>query len=254
VQPPRPLRRAAELTVLPSLLVAWVAVTRPHLLVNLGTGGFWLSDALARRFAADGRALFPSFLVAPGAAWCWLAGCVLAVGGALLAARSRPATCRLTSRAVTALWILAAAVTIAFLSVRGDRAIEAEAPQVRTEGAVVLEPPPGAFSRFLHPQGRRMAEGARLAIPVRVPAGTALELVGWAEGEPGSELELATAWKDAPCGVLSVVAGATGTLPLPCPAPGGSQILTVELVSAPGATLVLDRIQRIRDGPGSGRQ
>ena len=60
---PKRWRRLLMVLLPPSVVAWWVLVTRPHLSINPGDGGYWLADALSRRFAADGRSLFPSFLV-----------------------------------------------------------------------------------------------------------------------------------------------------------------------------------------------
>ncbi|MCS7183209.1 MAG: hypothetical protein NZ869_08905, partial [Thermoanaerobaculum sp.] len=150
--------RSATLLVLPpTLLVGWVAVTRPALLYNIGDGGQWLADALAVRFAADARQFFPSYLHLSPAAF--LAPLIFfGLAWSLRLALRRWPRSLLCRHEGVALWLLAAAGLVAAVRAVPDRVVELEDPQVVRLGGL-LEPHPGAWSRFLYPNGWRVASG-----------------------------------------------------------------------------------------------
>ncbi len=148
-------RRTAELLLPPSLIAWWVLLTRPHFSVNPGDGGYWLADALSRRFAVDGRVAFPSFLVPNTATLVVPAAILLAVAVVVFVRREGAASVRrFFGRTSIALWLAAASALVLFVGLRCDRVVEIEAPAGPADGG---QPgPPG---------------GCGLAVPT--PAGLA---------------------------------------------------------------------------------
>jgi hypothetical protein len=156
----RPLRwrRLSVVLIPPSLLAWWVLITRPHFSVNPGDGGYWLSDALARRFAADARFFFPSFLVPNTATVVVPLALLVAALLAVCSAVWRPVLARVLRRSWVGLWLVAAAALVLSLDLRHDEVVEFEAPQVRRSGGSPV-PPAGTVSRFRHRRGWRLDAG-----------------------------------------------------------------------------------------------
>jgi hypothetical protein len=238
---PHPRRRLAWLLAPPTLLVSWVAATRPHLLVNAGDGGWWLADVLARRFQADARHLFPSFL-RPSPATVAVPLAVVAVVAALVvAARRWPALARGGARQAVAVSLLAAAGLLVALHGRADRVVEVEDPQVSRLGGV-LEPPEGTFSRFRRPNGWRLAGGDAVEVPLRLPAGAVPRLEGWLDGAAVRGATLEVAWDDRPAVAVPVGGSGRAGLTLPAPPGDGRHRLRLRLAAPAGGTAVLDRL------------
>lgn len=231
---PRPARRAVWLVLPPTLMVWWVFATRPHLAFNPGDGGWWLGDALARRFACDSRALYPSFLVPTGAT-LWVPLGIVALGALLcLAGHRRPAAWRTLARLAVPLWLLLATGWVATLNWRPDRVVELEAAQVVRHGGLP-EPPPGTFSRFLHVNGWRLRGGEAVSVPLRLVAGASLELEVMGSGE------LLAQWEGGGGAALRVAAPAFARLPLPPPPGPGRRVLHLRLEGE--GEVVLDRLE-----------
>lgn len=235
----RPWGRGLTVVSLPpTLLVAWVSLTRPAMLYNIGDGGQWLADRLASRLAADARHFFPSYLrISPASL---VAPAVIGGLGVLLwwAFRAWPRGRRWAMREATGLWLTAGCALIVALSVVPDRVVELEDPQVEHLGGA-LEPHPGAWSRFLSPNGWRLFSGDGVAVPLHLPAARALRLSGWVDGASGGEL---CATFDR--GPLTCVAVAPGPvrISLPAPAPGRHR-LTLAARLPEGTSLVLDKLE-----------
>ena len=178
-------RAVTLLSLPPTFLVAWIAVTRPSLLYNIGDGGHWLADRLAARLAADVRHFFPSYLRFSLASWLApLMVCALMV----LAWRIFTRQARLRRwlcRQAVAFWLLAAAALVLAVRIIPDQLVEMEDPQVQHLGGM-LEPHPGAWSRFLYPNGWRLAHGEGVVVPLHLGVNQGLLLKGWVEGS-GSE-------------------------------------------------------------------
>jgi len=235
--------RAFTLLALPpSLLVGWVSLTRPALLYNIGDGGMWLADRLAMRFAADARHFFPSYL-RPSLA-CFLAPLVVIVlfaGGGYLLSRQPPFR-RWVLRQNVGLWLCAACALVVALRSWPDRVVELEDPQVDHMGGI-LQPHPGAWSRFLYANGWRLGDGQGLTVPLHLRGKGQLVLVGWVEGAPGESCQLSYAFTpQGPKGEFSAPAGARGEVALPSPGPGRVR-LAITTRCGGGATLVLDRLE-----------
>ena len=238
---PHRWRRLLPLLLPPSLVAWWVLVTRPHFSVNPGDGGYWLADALSRRFAADGRFFFPSFLVVESAA---LVVPIVIVVVALLAvwlAKRRAGAAVLLGRSFVALWLAASAALVLSLDLRPDRVVEAEAPQVRRSGGRPV-PPTGTVARFSHRRGWRLDDGDRVTVPLNLRHGDQVLLDGWLMGTArrGARLELQWGGRD-PVTVLWRGDGATESIWLPPPSGAGRHRLSITLRSPPHGAVVLDR-------------
>ncbi len=239
---PRPWRRAAEVLLLPSLAVWWVLVTRPHLSINPGDGGWWATDALARSYLVDTAWLVPSFLVPRTATWVVPLLALVAVALVWAATRWRPRLARRTAAAGTALWLLGAAGLVAAIELRTDRVVEAESPQVRRAGG---EPHPaeGTFSRFTHRRGWMLRDDQSVTVPLNLRAGTEVWLEGWLLGtaQRGAEVELQWDGED-PIRLRVQGDAADGRLQVPG-APGrGRHLLRITMRTQPHGAVVLDRV------------
>jgi hypothetical protein len=239
---PRRWRRAAELLLLPSLAVWWVLVTRPHLSVNPGDGGWWATDALARSYLADTAWLAPSFLVPRTATWVVPLAVVAAVVLVWIATRWRPGFARRLAAAGTALWLLGAAALVAAVELRTDRVVEAEAPQVRRHGGEPV-PPPGTFSRFSHRGGWRLADGEGVTVPLNLGAEAEVWIEGWLLGTAQRGATLEVRWDDGEPARLRVWGeGRDGRRRVPDPPGAGRHRLRIDVRSRPHGAVVLDRV------------
>lgn len=234
-------RRALYLMLPPSFIVWWTMVTRPHVGFNPGDGGSWIADALARRFAADARHLFPSFL-RPSPATVIAPLVIGAIGaGVLLIAQRKPAAGRGLARATVAVWLLVASSFVLMLTLRDDRVVEIEDPQVAHLGGSP-EPPLGTFGRFVYSNGWRIRDGEGVEVPLRLPTGARLRLEGWLEGPAQGGADLGVRWDGAATRSVPVRGIAHGSVELPPPGSGGRHELTIVLASPPGGEAVLDRL------------
>ncbi len=236
---PSRARTAAILALPPTMLVWFVFATRPHLAFNPGDGGWWLGDALARRFAADTRALFPSLLVPTAAAlWVPLVVVLLTAAGWLLL-RRRASAGRTLGRLAVPIWLLAAAGLVATLAWRNDRVVELEAAQVVRRGGAP-EPPEGTFSRFLHRNGWRLRAGEGVSVPLRVPPRAGVELEALGAGLVEASWEGGDRW------TVQVLTPSFARFPLPPPPGPGRQQLHLQAVGPGEGEVVLDRVEVMR--------
>lgn len=231
-------KRALFLLALPpTCITAWIAVTRAPMLFNIGDGGQWLADRLAARFAVDARHFFPSYLrVSPATYLAPVVLVVLAVG--LWYGCSRPGFRRLVMRQSVALWLAAAAGLLFALHVVPDRVVEVEDPQVQHLGGM-LEPHPGAWSRFLYRNGWRLFCGDSVRVHLHLPKARGLVVSGWLDG--GESGQLCSAFDASPltCNPL-----AAGPAVLHLPSPGlGRHLLQLQAQLPEGASLVLDKLE-----------
>ncbi len=235
------LAALAGLALPPSVLTWWVYVTRPHLTVNPGDGGWWLTDALARRFAADARHLAPSFL-RPGPATVVVP---LLVGAAafvvVAAARRFPRLGRGVARSAPALALAAAAAFILVLTQRTDRVVELEDPQVARLGGAP-EPPAGTFARYSVPNGWRLGDGDGIEAPLNLPARAGVRLEGWLVGPAQRGADLAVSWDGGAPVHMHVAAATPGSVPLPEVPGAGRHRLRILLAAPDGGEAVLDRL------------
>jgi hypothetical protein len=235
-------RRLLEVLLPGSLVVWWVLVSRPHFSVNPGDGGWWLSDALARRFAADTQQFFPSFLVPTTATfWFPVAFAVIAAGLWWLTAR-RSGAARIFVRFGFALWLVTAAGLAAAVSIRYDRVVEVEAPQVRRRGGVPV-PRVGTHSRFAHRMGWQVGDREGVIIPLNLPDDAEVRLEGWLVGNAQSGAKLMVSWDDGAATTIGVKGeGRNARLRLPDPPGRGHHRLRI-FVGAPWAgAAILDRV------------
>ncbi len=227
----------------PSIVAWWVLVTRPHLSVNPGDGGYWLADSLSRRFAVDGRSLFPSFLVVDTATLAVPAVVVLLVlfAGAGLRGDG-PARGAFLARGWIAVWLLAAAALVLTLDLRPDRVVEVEAPQVRKSGGSPV-PMVGTPARYAHLRGWRLNRGNRVTVPLKLREGAEVVLEGWLLGTARQASQLEISW-DGREPVLVPWRGerATESLRMPPPPGEGRHRLSITLHSPPQGAVVLDRL------------
>jgi hypothetical protein len=239
---PRRWRRLAELLVLPSVAVWWVLVTRPHLSINPGDGGWWATDALGRSYLVDTAWLVPSYLVPRAATRLVPLAIVVAVVVLVLVARWRPGFARRLSAAAVALWLIGTAGLIAAIELRTDRVVEAEAPQVRRFGG---EPVPreGAFSRFAHRRGWGLRGGDRVAIPLNLPPDASVRLEGWLLGSARKGAELELRWDDGEMFRLPIRGQhSAGAIEVPRVPDAGRHRLDITLRCRSDGVVVLDRI------------
>jgi hypothetical protein len=238
---PRRGRVWAPLLVVPGFTAFWVLVTRPHFSINPGDGGYWLADAVARRFAADGRHMFPSFLRPSAATWMVPAVLTALALAALVAARRRPRLARALARQAVALWLVAAGGLVLVLHARFDRVVELEDPQVVTRGGAP-EPPVGTFSRYTYTTGWRLGDGDALDVPLHLPPDAAVRLHGTVESAGGAPVTLRVAWDEYAAGSIALPPGASGSLLLPPPPGPGRHRLTLGATASAGGQAVLDRL------------
>jgi hypothetical protein len=234
-------RHLARALIPPSVLVWWTLVTRPHLSVNPGDGGWWLADALARRFAADARHLIPSFLRVSPATLIVPSGLLLLVVLVVLAMRARPAFGRELARATTVVWLLGAATVVLAVTQRTDHIVELEDPQVERIGGR-LEPAPGTFSRFSHPNGWRVADGEGIVVPLNLPPHARLRLEGWLDRAAREGATLLVSWDGGTPKRLLVSSPVPGSVTLPGAPGAGRHTLRITLAAPPGGEAVLDRL------------
>jgi hypothetical protein len=240
----RPLRWRRLLPVLlpPSLVAWWVLVTRPHLSVNPGDGGYWLADALSRRFAADGRSLFPSFLVMDTAALMVPVAMVALVLLVAWTTKRRAGAAGILGRGWIALWLAAAAALVLTLSLRPDEVVEAESPQIRRSGGSPV-PPAGTVARYSHRNGWRLNHGNRVTVPLNLRGESEVVLEGWLLGTAQRRAQLEVRWDEQESTMVPWVGdGATELLRLPPPPGAGRHRLSITLRSPPHGAVVLDRL------------
>jgi len=224
---PLPWRQLLPVLLPPSIVAWWVLVTRPHLSVNPGDGGYWLADALSRRFAADGRSFFPSFLV---------------IDTATLAVPAVMVVLVMLALSWIAVWLAAAAALVLNLGLRPDRVVEAEAPQVRRSGGSAV-PQPGTVARYSHRRGWRLDDGNRVTVPLNVRDGAGVVLEGWLLGTAQKAAQLELSWDgQEPLSVAWRGEGANESLQMPPPPGSGRHRLSITLRSPPYGAVVLDRL------------
>ena len=242
LQRPSRWRRLTVILLPPSVVAWWVLITRPHFSVNPGDGGYWLADALARRFAADARDFFPSFLVPTTATWAVPIAIIAVVGLAVWISVRHPFAGAVLRQSWVAVWLVAAAGLVLAISVVPDKVVDFEAPQVRRSGGNPV-PPEGTVSRYSHRRGWRLGDGNRVVMPLRLKTDSEVVLEGWLEGAARRRAEIHVRWDE---GEMTVLRWQGDEPPekvvLPPPPGAGRHRLTLGLVCPPGGGLVLDRL------------
>ncbi|MGV8041743.1 MAG: hypothetical protein AB2L07_17340 [Thermoanaerobaculaceae bacterium] len=236
---PRRWRPLLWLAVPPTLVVSWVAATRPGVLLNSGSGGWWLGNALARRTGADALDLFPSFLRLAPATWLVPVVLVLVVAAVAVWTRQAPGSARWLRTGGMAVWVVAGAAVLAVLAARPDTVVELEDPQVRRRGGQ-LDPPPGTFMRYLVPNGWRLADGEAVEVPLRL-APRAMPRLALAVDGPGLA-ELSVRWGGGADQTVRVQGPARAQVDLAPPAAPGRVMLSLGVAAPFGTTVVLDRL------------
>ena len=239
---PLPWRRLSVVLLPPSVIAWWVLITRPHLSVNPGDGGYWLADALSRRFAADGRALFPSFLVPNTATWIVPAVVVIAVLFAVWLATRSDAAAVVVRRCWIAVWLVAAAGFVLTLGLRFDSVVEVEAPQVRKSSGSPM-PPAGTVARFSHRRAWRLDPADRVSVPLHLRSGAEVVLEGWLMGTARRRGWLEVRWDEGETAVIPWRGeGASESVSLPPPPGPGHHRLDIALRCPPYGAAALDRL------------
>lgn len=235
-------RRLLPLLLPPSIVAWWVLVTRPHLSINPGDGGFWLADAVSRQFAANGRCFFPSFLVIDTAALAVPATILLLVLLAVWVAKRWARAGVLLARGWIAVWLVAAAALVLTLGLRPDLVVEAEAPQVRKSGGSPV-PRAGTPARYSHRRGWRLDDGNSVTVPLNLREGADVVLDGWLLGTARRGANLEIRWDEKePLLVAWSGERAAESLRLPLPPGDGRHRLSITLHSPPQGAVVLDRL------------
>jgi hypothetical protein len=237
-----PRRRLGLLLLPPSVAAWWLLLTRPHHSVNPGDGGYWLADALARRFGADARSLFPSFLVPNTATVVVPLVMVLLLLAAWRLAAASPAARAVLRRLWVAVWLVAGAALVLSLDLRYDRVVELEAPQVRRHGGAAV-PEAGAVARYSHRRGWRLDDGDAVSVPLHLRADSEIALEGWLVGTARQRSALTVRWNEGEPAVLRW----RGEDPpervlLPPPPGGGRHLLHIRFSGPPNGAVVLDRL------------
>lgn len=234
-------RRLLPMLLPPSIVAWWVLVTRPHLSVNPGDGGYWLADALSRRFAANGRGLFPSFLVIDAATLVVPAVMVLLVLLVVWIAKRRGLAAAVVGRGWIAVWLAAAAALVLTLDLRPDGVVEAEAPQVRKSGGGPV-PRAGTAARYSHRRGWRLNDGNRVTVPLNVREGADVVLEGWLLGTASQKAQLEISWDELEPQIVPWSGeGTIESVRMPSLPGGGRHRLNITLRSPPHGAVVLDR-------------
>ncbi len=245
-------RRLAELLLPPSVIAWWVLVTRPHLSANPGDGGYWLADTLARRFGADARSLFPSFLLPNTATIVVPLVLLVLILAAVWLVYRKPFAGLVLRRAGIGLWLTAAAVLALTVGLRYDWVVEAEAPQVRRIGGASV-PPAGTFSRFLHRGGRRLGDGDGISVPLHLRDNSSVAVEGWLEGAAQEGAALGIRWNEGDAVMIDVVGDSQdGRLPVPTPREAGHHRLWITLHGPIDGAGVIDRVIVSSAGEGRG--
>jgi len=242
LQRPSRCRRLLLILVPPSVVAWWALITRPQLSINPGDGGYWLADALSRRFAADARDFFPSFLVPGTATFVVPPVMVTLVALAAWSAVYNPRIGTVLRRSWIALWLVASAALVAALTAVPDVVVELEAPQVRRSGGSPV-PAEGTVSRYSHRRGWRLDDGDRVVVPLRLREVSEVVLEGWLLGTARRRSELVVRWDDDSAPVLRW----RGDDPpervvLPAPPGTGRHRLEISFFSPPEGAVVLDRL------------
>ncbi len=254
LQRPSRWRRLGVILLPPSVVAWWVLITRPHLSVNPGDGGYWLADALARRFGNDARDFFPSFLV-PGTAT--LAVPMVMVGLVALAVWLALHSTRIADamrRSWIAVWLVAAAGLVMAAGLAPDRVVELEGPQVRRSGGQPV-PAEGTVSRHNHRRGWQLDDGDRIMVPLRLRPGSKVVLEGWLLGTARRRSNLVVQWDDDQAIVLKWFGNEPPEkVVLPAPPGAGRHRLTISFFGPPHGAVVLDRlvVDSIENSPDRG--
>ncbi len=223
----------------------WVLVTRPHFSVNPGDGRWWLTNALSRRFAADARALFPSFLT-PSTATLVVPLVVIAVSGVLWWICRRPRRAWWLARVGPAVWLVAALGLVLAVELRADTVVEAESAQIRRHGGAPA-PPAGTPTRFSHANGWLLGGGDGLTVPLNLRGGESVEIMARVL-PPGWVGSLDVGWNDGQSSAIKIKRrpGVEGFV-IPDPPGSGRHRLSIRWTGHKESVLFVDRVIVSRD-------
>jgi hypothetical protein len=240
---PRPWRRLVVILLPPSIAAWWVLITRPHHSVNPGDGGYWLADALARRFAADARDFFPSYLVPNTASLVVPAVVIIAVGLTTWAVMRKPVLGAFLRQSWVAVWLIASGGLVLALGTVADRVVELEAPQVRRSGGSPV-PERGTVARYSHRRGWRLDDGDSIVVPLRIDEARAPVLEGWLLGTARKKSDFMVRWNDGPITVIRWRGRSEPpeSVRLPPPPGPGRHRLRIQFACPPEGAVVLDRL------------
>jgi hypothetical protein len=248
LQVPSRWRRSAVILLPPSVVAWWALITRPHLSVNPGDGGFWLADALARRFGVDARDFFPSFLVPSDATVIVPLVIVAATAFAVWMAGRGPGSGIALRRSWIAVWFVAAAGLVMAINVVPDRVVELEAPQVRRSGGRRV-PADGTVSRYMHRRGWRLDDGDRVIVPLLLRGDSEVVLEGWLLGTARRRSDLIVQWDAEPPTALRWRGGdPPERVVLPPPPGSGRHRIEIVFFGPAEGAIVLDRLVIGRTG------
>lgn len=223
----------------------WILITRPHFSINPGDGRWWLTNALSRRFAADARALFPSFLT-PGAATLIVPLVLIGLGGVLWWISRRPCRAWWLARVGPAVWLVAALGLVLAVDLRADTVVEAESAQIRRHGGAPA-PPIGTPTRFSHANGWLLGGGDGLTVPLNLRGGERVDLEIRVV-PPGWSGSLEVMWNDGAPSELKVRRGpGHEIITIPGPSDPGRHRLSIRWSGRKEAVLFVDRVIVIRE-------
>ena len=161
-------------------------------------------------------------------------------GVALLARRSVTAVRALARVSVAAL-LLAGAALVATLTLRYDRIVALEDPQVVRYGGT-LHPPAGQMSRFAFRNGWRLGPREAIEVPLHVPGNADLVVHGWLDGAATGGAAIALQWRDGALAHVQVSGKGDFVARVPAPPSTGRHRLVITGLMPPGGSAVLDNI------------
>lgn len=238
-------RRRVIAFLFPAALVPWwVLLTRPHFTVNPGDGRWWLTNSLSRRFAADARALFPSFLT-PSAATLIVPLVLIGFGVAIWWITRQPRRAWWLARIGPAVWLVASLGLVLAVDLRADTMVEAESAQISRHGGAPA-PPAGTPTRFAHPNGWQLGPEDGLSFPLNLRGGetVAVEVRILPPGWAGS---LAVRWNDGRIQKIKVRRRKAQSVVVPGPPGPGRHRLHLGWFSRKEAVLFIDRVAVTRE-------
>ena len=238
-------RRRVIAFVFPAAFVSWwVLVTRPHFTVNPGDGRWWLTNSLSRRFAADARALFPSFLT-PSVATLIVPLVLIGLGVTIWWICRKPRRAWWLARVGPAVWLVAALGLVLAVDLRADTMVEAESAQIKRHGGAPA-PAIGTPTRFAHSNGWRLGPEDGLTFPLNLRGGETV-VVEARVLPPGWAGSLTARWNDGKIHQIQVRRLQTQPIVAPDPPGPGRHRLHLGWFPHKEAVLFVDRVVVTRE-------